>query len=75
MKNLVDGRDFRNLKDKVKRYGKDDILAGNIFTRMIEVMTSMEGQILTLNKEIERFGKQMEKFNEEIEIEKEETNV
>lgn len=60
MKNLVDGREFRNLKEKAKKIGRENILLGVVLEKILGLIVSMEGQIVSLNNEIEKLKAERE---------------
>ena len=63
MKNLVDGREFRNLKEKVKKIGRENILLGVVLEKILGLIVSMEGQIISLNNEIEKLKEEKDKHS------------
>lgn len=61
MKNLVDGREFHNLKEKAKKIGREYTLLGVVLEKILGLIVSMEGQIISLNNEIEKLKEEKDK--------------
>lgn len=57
MKDCTNSNAFRNLKQKIKKYGWNDLPGGDIDMALLNYICTLEGQILQLNKRLEDLEK------------------